>query len=141
MKLISKSRSILAMCILVALLIPMLALTAYASEKEPYYYYFKDGFTPKAVSGTKDDVGDPDGSGKFAGVSILGGQFNDARVRYWLLGPDGSQVAPYTGWKGSAPQNMEIRYFDGANLYNGCSVTLMCEAEYGVEYVWGNFQP
>lgn len=52
---IQKTHQMLAILLLVALLIPMLAISSYASQKVSYDFYFNQNRTTK--TGVKDDVG------------------------------------------------------------------------------------
>ncbi len=134
---IQKTHQMLAILLLVALLIPMLAISSYASQKVSYDFYFNQNRTTK--TGVKDDVGTS--SGGAAGVSITRYDFALGNVRFYLRGPDDSVVCNTTG-RITTPQNsLLLYYYSNAYLYNGCNVTLVGIREGNTVSVGGNFQP
>lgn len=134
---IQKAHQLLAILLLVALVIPMLAIGSYASQKVSYDFYFNNNQTTK--TGVKNDVGEP--SGGAAGVSITRYNFAQGNVRFYLLGPDGAVVCNTTG-RITTPQNsLLLYYYSNAYLYNNCNVTLVGIREGNTVSVGGNFQP
>lgn len=134
---IQKTHQLLAILLLVVLVIPMLAIGSYASQKVSYDFYFDQNITTK--TGIKDDVGEP--SGGTAGVSITRYNFALGNVRFYLRGPDGAVVSDTSG-RITTPQNhLALSYKPGAYLYDNCNVTLVGIREGNTVYVGGNFQP
>ena len=134
---IQKTHQLLAILLLVALVIPMLAVGSYASQKVSYDFYFNNNQTTK--TGVKDDVGEP--SGGAAGVSITRYNFALGNVRFYLRGPDGAVVCNTTG-RITTPQNsLLLYYYSNAYLYDNCNITLVGIREGNTVSVGGNFQP
>ena len=134
---IQKTHQLLAVLLLVALLVPMLTISSYASQKVSYDFNFNNNQTTK--TGVKNDVGTS--SGGAAGVSITRYNFAQGNVRFYLRGPDGSAVCNTTG-RITTPQNsLLLYYYSDAYLYNNCNVTLVGIREGNTVSVGGNFQP
>lgn len=134
---IQKTHQLLAILLLVALLIPMLAIGSYASQKVSYDFYFDQNQTTK--TGVKDDVGEPTGGA--AGVSITRYNFALGNVRFYLRGHDNAVVCNTSG-RITTPQNsLPLYYYSNAYLYNNCNVTLVGIREGNTVSVGGNFQP
>lgn len=134
---IQRTHQLLAVLLLVALLVPMLTISSYASQKVSYDFNFNNNQTTK--TGVKNDVGTS--SGGAAGVSITRYNFAQGNVRFYLRGPDGSAVCNTTG-RITTPQNsLLLYYYSDAYLYNNCNVTLVGIREGNTVSVGGNFQP
>ena len=132
---IQKTQRLLAIFLFVALVIPLLAVGSYASQKVSYDFYFNENKTTQP--GIKDDVGDP--TGGVAGVSITRYDFALGNVRFYLRGPDGAVVSDTSG-RITTPQNsLALRYNSGAYLYDNCVVTLVGIREGNTVHVGGNF--
>lgn len=134
---IQKTHQLLAILLLVALLIPMLAIGSYASQKVSYDFYFDQNQTTK--TGVKDDVGEPTGGA--AGVSITRYNFALGNVRFYLRGPDNAVVCNTSGRITTPQNNLPLYYYSNAYLYNNCNVTLVGIREGNTVSVGGNFQP
>lgn len=133
---IRRSYRIVAMIMLIALLIPMFAVNAYASEKVSYRFDFVNNYTK---SGVKNDVGTS--SGAYAGVSITEADFALGNVRFYLLDAEGNKACETSGRYTTPQNNISLKYNSGAALYTNCTVTLVGIREGNTNYVRGNFQP
>lgn len=125
---------------LVLILIPILALTAYASSpKKEYSFSFNGASGSQSIRAQKTDVGEStDGA---AGISILGANFGSGSVRFWVNGPSGYTITNKSGYYNSLQSNISLIYYEDAGLYDNCYVTMYCQATAGVQGVGGNFQP
>ena len=134
---ITKTYRLLAVLLVTVLLVPMLTVGSYASEKVSYLFNFDNGTTQQ--QGQKNDVGSP--SGAVAGVSILKANFRLGNARFYMLDAEGNRACDNSARYTTEYSNIPLRYNSGAALYNYCFVTLVGLREGNTEYVKGNFQP
>lgn len=134
---ITKTYRLLAVLLIAVLLVPMLAIGSYASEKVGYHFNFYTGSTQQ--EGKKNDVGQE--SGAYAGVSILDARFHLGNVRFYLLDAEGNRACNDSARYTTEYSSIQLKYNSGAALYNNCNVTLVGLREGNTEYVEGNFQP
>lgn len=135
MKKLRNGRRVLVAIMLVAILIPMLAMSAYASSKYSYNFAFNFNGGTKYCYGSKTDTG------YSAGASILGSNFNGGSVRFQLQRSGGSDLSYWTGWY-SGNGNHTLYYYSNVDLSNPpIFVRLAGNATSAVEYINGNFQP
>lgn len=85
---ITKTYRLLAVLLVTVLLVPMLTIGSYASEKVSYLFNFDNGTTQQ--QGQKNDVGSP--SGAVAGVSILKANFRLGNARFYMLDAEGNRA-------------------------------------------------
>ena len=108
-------RRVLSMLVLAAILVPMVALVAFAGSPEQVFNFTWSGTTGRRYSrGNKTDVGDS--SGYYAQANITGGEFGGGQATMWAERPDGTDVTidytvSYVGTK-------YFYYFDDA-FYEG----------------------
>lgn len=133
---IQKTHQLLSVLLLVALIIPMLVIGSYASDKFAYYFDFTTNYTRQ---GQKNDVGTS--SGGTAGVSITAADFALGNVRFYLLDAEGNRACNTSARYTTLQNSIGLTYNSGAALYNNCYVTLVGLREGNTVYVSGNFQP
>ena len=133
---IHKTHRLVATILLVALLIPMIAVIGYASEKVPYYFDFVEDYEQE---GKKNDVGTS--TGGTAGVSITEANFGLGNVRFYLRDAEGNRACNTSARYTTLQNSIGLTYNSGAALYNNCTVTLVGIREGNPVYVEGNFQP
>lgn len=130
---------LLAVLMLVAMLIPMLALSAYASEKVEYRFNYNYTGCAEPKKAWKND------QGYSAGASILNGRFYGGSVYFQLQRWSGSDLSyrsgPYT-----VEGNKTLYYYSNIDLSNvspesQMQVQLATDATSAVEWISGNFQP
>ena len=84
-------RRVLSMLVLAAILVPMVALVAFAGSPEQVFNFTWSGATGRRYSrGNKTDVGDS--SGYYAQANITGGEFGGGQATMWVERPDGTDV-------------------------------------------------
>lgn len=84
-------RRVLSMLVLAAILVPMIALVAFAgSPKQQFNFTWGSSAGSKYSRGYKTDVGDS--SGYYAQADITGGEFGGGSVFMWVERPDGTDV-------------------------------------------------
>lgn len=135
MKHIYKSQQVLAAILLVVMLIPMLAMTAYASEKYAYTFNFDFSGDTMYRYGTKTD------KGYSAAASITSSNFGGGSVDFQLQRSNGSDLSYWAG-SYSSNGNYTLYYYGNVDLSNPpISVRLAADATTAVDYIGGNFQP
>ena len=88
-------RRVLSMLVLAAILVPMVALVAFAGSPEQVFNFTWSGATGRRYSrGNKTDVGDS--SGYYAQANITGGEFGGGQATMWVERPDGTDAVSYT---------------------------------------------
>lgn len=84
-------RRVLSMLVLTAILLPMVALVAFAgSPKQNFNFTWNGASSSQFCRGYKTDVGDS--SGYYAQADITGGEFGGGQVTMWVERPDGTDV-------------------------------------------------
>ena len=84
-------RRVLSVLVLAAILVPMIALVAFAGSPKQSFNFTWNGATGSKFSrGYKTDVGDS--SGYYAQANITGGEFGGSTVSMWVERPDGTDV-------------------------------------------------
>ncbi len=134
--LLRKKLHILALFLIVAMLIPLFALTAFASDKYQYDFHFDGNGGTKYCYGTKTDTG-------YAGAASVkeGSDFNGGSAKFQLQRSNGSQLGDWTS-SYSTPGHYYLYYWSDVDLSEPpISVRMACEATKSVQYLWGNFQP
>lgn len=135
MKKLHNGKRVLVAIMLVAMLIPMLALSVYASSKYPYNFTFNFNGGTKYCYGTKTDTG------YSAGASINSSNFGGGNVRFQLQRSGGSDLSYWAGPYGSNG-NYTLYYYSNVDLSQPpISVRLAGTATSAVGYISGNFQP
>lgn len=126
---------VLAAIMLVAVLIPVFALTAYASSKYAYDFTFNYNGGTKYCYGTKTDTA------YSAAASITSANFNGGSVQFQLQRSGGSDLSYWAGsYYGTG--NYPLYYYSNVDLSQPpISVRLAGNATTAVEYIAGNFQP
>lgn len=131
---VRKNQRLLAALLLVVMLIPMLAMMAYASAKYPYTVSFGYSGDTKYVYGTKTDTA------YYAAASIKSGTFNGGSVTFQLERSNGSELSYPTGpFYGLG--NYDLFYYADAVLIPPVSVRVAATSNGSVSYISGNFQP
>lgn len=125
----------LTLVMLMALLVSMLALTVYASDRIPYKFSFIfDG--PACISNPalKND------GGYSAGASILRSSFNGGSVQFKLKRANYDDLS-YWFPSYSGGGNYTLYYFASLDLSKSLYVRLAGQATPAVDAIAGNFQP
>ena len=131
---VRKNQRLLAALLLVVMLIPMLAMMAYASAKYPYAVSFGYSGETKYVYGTNTDIG------YSAAASINSGTFNGGSVSFRLERSNGSDLSYWAGpYYGTG--NYYLYYYSNVSLTPPMSVRLAARSNGSVSYISGNFQP
>ena len=140
---IKKGQRCLTLLLVGVMLLPMFVFTAYArSEKQAYLFLFYGAGCKKHQEAIKDDV-DNDDSWDTAGLSIQYAEYNGGAIRFYINGPDGTQVTGKTPYTAAYHDYYPIYYFVSKRntMWNDCTVTLVGEASSAVRSVRGNVQP
>lgn len=130
---------LLAVVMLVVMLIPILALSAYASDKVEYYFsydYVGNSLPRKAWKNEQ---------GQSAGANIVDGQFNGGSVYFQLQRWNGSDLS-YNSGPYTATGNKTLYYYanvdlSGVSEANQMQVQLASTATSAVDWISGRFQP
>lgn len=135
MKKLRNGQRALVAIMLITMLIPMLAMSAYASSKYPYTFNFNFNGGTKYCYGTKTDTG------YSAGASITDSNFGGGNVSFQLQRSGGSDLSYWAG-----PYNLEtnytLYYYANVDLSEPpIYVRLAASATSSVGYISGNFQP
>lgn len=130
-----KSQRGLALLMLMALLVSMFALTAYASAKEPYDFDFNFQGGPRYSKSVYKDDG-----GYSAGASILRSNFGGGSVQFQLQRTNGSDLSYWTS-PIREPGNNTLYYYSNVDLSYKFYVRLAGQATSSVGSIGGNFQP
>ena len=106
------------------------------------YFYFMVQEAKNIREAIKDDV-DNDDSWDTAGLSIQYAEYNGGAIRFYINGPDGTQVTGKTPYTAAYHDYYPIYYFVSKRntMWNDCTVTLVGEASSAVRSVRGNVQP
>lgn len=135
MRFTKKCRRGMALVMLMALLVSMLVLTVYASEKIPYKFSFIfDGPVCFSDPAKKDD------GGYSAGASILRSNFNGGSVQFKLKRANYDDLS-YWSPSYSGGGNYTLYYFGSLDLSYSFDVRLAGQATSTVGAIAGNFQP
>lgn len=131
---VRKNHRLLAALLLVVMLIPMLAMMAYASAKYPYALSYSYSGQTKYVYGTKTDTA------YSAAASINTAIFNAGSVTFRLERSNGSDLSY---WAGPYDQvdNYYLYYYANVSLTPPMSVRLAAKSSGNLAYISGNFQP
>lgn len=102
---------VLSMLVLAAILVPMVALVAFAGSPRQNFNFTWGGTSgSKYERGYKTDVGDS--SGYYAQANITGGEFGGGQVTMWVERPDGTDVT--VDYTVSTLGTKYFYYFDSA---------------------------
>lgn len=125
---------VLTAILLVAVLIPILAMVAYASDKYSYDYTFSTSGGTKYCYGTKTDTG-------YSGaVSVKDGStFSGGELYFQLQRKNGSDLS-YESGPFSQVDNYYLYYYSNVDLSESIDVRLRFRAT-GAMDIAGNFQP
>ncbi len=130
---------LLAVVMLVVMLIPILALSAYASDIVGYYFSYDYAGETEPRRAWKDE------KGQSAGANIVNAQFNGGSVYFQLQRWNGSELSyesgPYT-----ETGNKPLYYYADVDLSkvskdNQMQVQLASTATSAVDWISGRFQP
>lgn len=120
--------------LLVAILIPVLAVAAYASDKYSYNYAFSTSGGTKYRYGTKTD------SSHSGAVSVKDGStFSGGKLYFQLQRKSGSDLS-YESGPFNQIDNYFLYYYSDLDLSESIDVRLMFRAT-GAMSINGNFQP
>lgn len=134
MKRLKNMKRVLIVIMLVAMLIPVLAVTAYASDRYRYSFSYNGNGGVMYRSGTKTDTS------YAAAASILESNMNGGSVKFRLERSNGSDLSYWTGsYYGNG--NCPLYYYSNVALTNPMAVRLAGSATASVRYISGNFQP
>lgn len=131
---------ILSLLTLVAIMVPMFALSAYAESSQIQYFdfHFNGGSGPFTKSGVKSDIGEE--SGVYAAVTVTSGQFGSGRAGFHINNALLYTVTPRVYFTGTGTQS--LYYYDGAfSDVSSNTVTLVGTAVGTVFSVSGRYQP
>lgn len=104
-------RRVLSMLVLAAILVPMVALVAFAgSPRQDFNFTWSGASGSKFSRGYKTDVGDS--SGYYAQANVTGGEFGSSQVTMWVERPDGTDVT--VDYTVSTLGTKYFYYFDSA---------------------------
>lgn len=134
-------RRILSLLTLVAILIPMFALTVYASsDKVDFGFTFNGAATAYRKSGVKTDIGeDSDG---YAGVTITTGVYTTGCVKIWMEDVNGIDITDIRSGINTTGTFYLIYYSDAfSGKSNPQTVQFCCASTVNVQAVAGRFQP
>lgn len=132
-------QKLLVVLMLVVMLIPMLALSAYASVKVGYRFNFNYSGYAEPQKAWKND------KGYSAGASILDGYFNGGSVNFQLQRYSGSDLSYWSG-PYTVTGSKILYYYSNVDLSNvsqssQMAVQLASSATSAVSWISGNFQP
>lgn len=132
-------RSLLVMLMLVVMLLPMLALSAHASDRVPYYFEYNYAGAVEEKEAWKND------RGYAAAASILRENFNGGSVNFQLQRHNGNDLSYWSG-PYSVTGNKDLYYYSNIDLSgvsptNMMGVQLASTATAEVSWISGNFQP
>lgn len=133
MKTMQKNRRLLVLLLVAVMLIPMLAVTAYASPKYAYNFNFNAG--SNSVTGTKTDYA------YSAGASVLGGNFNGGYVRFQLYNPTGGAMSYESNSVWGITSSCPVYYFSSLSFNGNTRVKLVGNGYAGIANINGNFVP
>lgn len=130
---------LLAVFMLVVMLIPMLALSAYASEKVEYNFFYNYSGYDEPKQAWKND------KGYSAAASILDEEFNGGSVNFQLQRWSGSDLSYWSG-PYTVKGNKTLYYYSNVDLSDvsetsQMAVQLASTATSAVAWISGNFQP
>lgn len=131
---------ILSLLTLVAIMVPMFALSVYA-ESSPvttFEFHFNGGSGPFTKNGTKADIGEEDGG--YGAVTVTSGQFGAGRVGFHFNNALLYTVTPRVYFTGTGTQYLYYAA-DAFDNVNSDTVTLVGTAVGTVFSVSGRFQP
>lgn len=131
---------LLVVLMLVVMLIPMLALSVYASEKKEYKFVYDYNGNVDPQPASKTDKGDT------AGASILKEAFNDGSVNFQLQRQSNGSDLSYWSGPYTVTGNKTLYYYKNVDLsevseFNPLGVQLASTATSEVDWISGNFQP
>lgn len=134
MKQLKNMKRVLIAILLVAMLIPVLAVTAYASDRYPYTFLYNGNGGVMYRNGTKTDTS------YAAAASILESNMNGGSVEFRLERSNGSDLSYWTPrYYGNG--NYDLFYYANVTLTDSMPVRLAGRATTSVRYIEGNFQP
>lgn len=114
-------RRILSVLILAAILVPMIALVAFAgSPKQPFNFTWSGASGSKFSRGSKTDVGDS--SGYYAQANVTGGEFGGGHATMWVERWDGTDLT--VDYTVSTLGTKYLYYFDSAFKSSEVGVTV-----------------
>ena len=131
---------ILSLLTLVAIMIPMFALSIYAvsSPVTTFEFHFNGGSGPFTKFGTKTDIGEENGD--YGAVTVTSGQFGAGRVGFHFNNALNYSVTPRVYFTGTGTQYL----YYAANAFDDVSsntIILVGSAVGTVFSVSGRFQP